>query len=1140
LSIKLLDKNIERGVRICSSILNRFKLSIWGNGSGLGGDAMFKKSILVIVVASSMAMMLCVARAQTTGTIWGTIADTSGAVLPNASVTITEQDTNESRSVKSDGQGRFMAPLMPIGHYSIIVDAAGFQRSERKDILLEQEVTLDIDFTLNPASATTSLTVEATPIEIQTADVALGQIVHSEQVADLPLNGRDFTALATLAPGTATTNSPSGSETAIRGNDSVSVGGALENHVDYLYDGIDNNELTAGGLGIQPSIDAIDEFNVLTSNYSAQYGTRAGPTVLITSKSGTNQFHGTLFEFLRNTVLNSANYFAPPPKPEYIQNQFGGVIGGPIKKNKLFFFFSYQGTKVVEGLPFLNQVPTQLEREGIFTESFPGAPEEPIYDPTSGSSTTRPQYTNNTVLPGEISSVAQNLLKLFPLPNVTGALANNYVDVEKETLSDNEFDFRLDYTISAKDTAFARFSRDQASSFQPSGLPGFGGADSGFSSNNTYTNNARNVALSETHVVSPTRLNQFTAGYDRVFDHIIGYGDGTNWSDYYGIPNANLGSYLSSGLMKTLFSNGFNSLGDRGYSPIQDGTNIFQYDDVFDWVIGGHSLSAGIDTRFMQLNELGDNFSMGTMTFTNLFTAGLNNGTFTPNTGNPIASFLLGLPDSGSHDYAFTGETSGRRWKVYRPFIQDNWKVTRKLVLQLGFAYNYTTPVVEALGRQSNFDFATGQLLIPGINSGASAGINAYHLGLEPRVGLSYTPFGNKTVVRAGYMILHDSGWNSGAQGLDLNPPYAGTYAFQSDDITPVTTLSGGFPVPVQPVVTNGSAANLSGNIFSMDTGFHPGMIQQFNVSAEASLPTGTLLTVGYVGMRTSHLQTAGWNLNTAPPNTGIDPANLRPYPQFVQVLGFLDRGLGRYDSLQVKAERAYQNGLYVLASYTYSKAFDNGFADNLGDLVGVPYYPLVPYPHADKGLSLTNLKNNFSGSALYKLPFGSGAKFANGSGKLEDAFVGGWQLNLISHITSGFPVGMYTGVNVSGTLLVSAGSQINNRPNQVCNPNINHKTVLEFFNTACFVDPPAGVLGNAFRTPLSEGPDFVNFDGSAFKEFSLGETRRLEFRTEIFNIANHPQFAPPASTTDSPGFGQITSTVNNPRLIQFALKLIY
>jgi hypothetical protein len=1110
----------------------------------IGGLVQRSYSVLAVLVFSFL--FPCLMHAQSTGSIVGAVVDSSGGAVAGASVTITETGTNTSRVLSTDSAGRFVANVLPLGNYSVKVTAPSFQEVERTGIRLESEGSPEIDFTLAPATVGSQITVEANSVAVETTNPTLSQVIHSEQVADLPLNGRNFVELATLAPGVSQGDQPgdffgggSSSETSIRGTFSLSVGGSRENRTDWLYDGVDNEELTSGAIAVVPSIDALQEFNVLTSNYSVEYGTRAGPTVLLISKSGTNQFHGTLFDFLRNTALNASSYFSPV-NPEYIRNQFGGSLGGPIIKNKTFFFFDYQGTRNIQGIPSLTQVPTADERAGIFTESFPGAPEVPIYDPatTTGAAgqQTRTQFPGNIIPTDRINPIAEKILSYLPLPNVPGLLSANYVDVPRQKYGDNEFDFRIDHTFSASDKIFARFSRDQASVYVPSGLPDFGSQPGGYSSNQNLADNGRNLALSETHIFSGNKINQFTAGYNRIFDHIISFGDGTNWSDQLGIPNANLGSYFSSGFLNVQLNEGYWGLGDRGFSPIQDGTNVFHYSDDFEWVHGPHSFSIGMGMRFYQLNELGDAFPMGEMSFDNLFTAGFSNGSLNSSTGNPVASFLLGLPAGGEHDNEFSGAVSGRRWKEFRPYFQDNWRVKQNLTVQLGMAWNYTTPTVEAQNRYSNFDFPTGQLLIAGVNAGKNAGVKPYYLGFEPRLGISYSPFSTKNAIRAGYAILHDGGWNLGAEGLDLNPPFYSTYSFQTDDITPVTTLSQGFPVPVQPTINN-----LSGNIYSQDLSFRPGMVQQYNLDLQRQLPANTVVTVAYVGSRGSHLQTENWNLDTAPPNLQIDPANLRPYPQFYDIIGLLDRGLSRYDSLQVKAEKAYQNGLYFLLAYTYSKGFDNGLNDDLGSLVGVPYYPLNPAPNAyplnpngytDKGLNITDQTHNFSASMLYRLPFGKGGRFASGANKITDAIIGRWQFNVISHIASGFPLGLATGVNNSGTA-------IGNRPDQICSGKLSHPTVQEFFNTSCFVDPPPGVLGDASRTPLY-GPDFVNFDASLFKSFKIHEGTDLIFRTEVFNIFNHPQFAFPGTYTDSPGFGQITQIVNNPRLIQFALKLVF
>lgn len=1099
----------------------------------------------VVAMLALLALIPAFSFAQTTGTISGTVTDQTGAVIPKATVTLTQTATSTIRSVTTDASGHYVGSLLPLGPYQMSVSANGFQTTKKAGIDLEAEASLTVNFTMVPASASSTVTVQAAPVAIQTNNASLGQVIHGQQVADMPLNGRNFAELATLAPGVSAGNQPGdfftqgsgSSEVSIRASFSLSVGGSRENRTEWLYDGVTNQELTAGALAIQPSLDALSQFKVLTSNYSVRYGEGAGPTVLLTTKSGTNSFHGNLFEFLRNTDLNSFAYFAPT-RPKFNQNQFGGAIGGPIRKNKLFFFFDYQGTRLVEGIPSAAQVPTALERQGIFTESFPGAPETTIYDPAttatnSSGVTTRQPFAGNVIPPGRQNPIAQKMLTFFPLPNVPDTLAANYVSVPNFTLTDNVFDLRLDWNIGKNDTAFARFSRDQATNHTPSGLPDFGSQPGGFASNQDLADRGRNLAISETHVFSGNAVNQVTLGYNRIFDHIKSFGDGTNWNDKLGIPNANLGTFLSSGLLNTMFTAGYWGLGDRGFSPIQDGTNIFQYSDDFELTHGNQLFTMGGDIRLFQLNELGNVFPMGMMIFDNLFTAGFTNGSVNSGTGNPVASFLLGLPADGEHDVTFGGEVSGRRWKEFRPYFEDQWKVRPDLSVQIGMAYNYVTTVKEVLNRMSNFDFKTGKLLLAGVNSSKSAGVKPYYINFEPRLGFAYT-LGTKTAIRGGYGIQHDIGWSLGAQGLDLNAPFSGTFAWGGAFITPVTTLSQGFPVPVKPDINN-----LSGNVYYENTNFHAGLIQNFNLNVQRQMPFGTVMTVGYAGSRDGHLQTFGWNMNTPPPNTALNPVALQPYPNLNQVIGILDRGNSRYDSLQVKVEKNNQHGLYYLIAYTYSKGFDNALFDNLGSMVGVPYYPLVPYPHADRGLNTTNQTNNFAASLIYQLPFGRGRALGSNAHGVIQQLIGNWQFNMISHMGSGFPLGLTTGSNTSGTTLLTSSGAPTNRPNQICSGKAQHQTINNFFDTSCFVDPAPGKLGDANRTPLN-GPDFVDFDTSLFKNFNLTERTQLNFRTEVFNVFNHPQFAEPGTTTDSANFGQITQTVNNPRLIQFALKLLF
>ncbi|MDP9148300.1 MAG: hypothetical protein M3N22_11625, partial [Acidobacteriota bacterium] len=570
---------------------------------------------------------------------------------------------------------------------------------------------------------------------------------------------------------------------------------------------------------------------------------------------------------------------------------------------------------------------------------------------------------------------------------------------------------------------------------------------------------------------------------------------------------------------------------------------------------GSHDIRVGGSIRANQMNVLTEGFQDGYWIFTGLWA------------GNPEADLLLGLPSLAIHDQTFNGNMTGRRWKLYRPFVEDTWRVSKNLTLNLGLAWALVTPISEVANRQANFNPATGQFQIAGQNAGPSAGIQMDLTAFEPRIGVAWKPFGSgNTVVRGGYAIYHDSSWNQGAQGLWQNPPYyaesdgfafGGTCTFAtaacaSNGLTPsALNVSNGFPIFSSP--PNPSA--FTGTIQSQNTNFKQGRIQQFNVNLEHQLPGQIVLTVGYAGSRSSHILIDGNNINVGSPSAcgsvsgytlgcGSGGSSFGvPYPAFAfsTISDIFDAGRAHYNSLQVKAEtRSTRYGIYGLLGYTYSRAHDNGFTDGLGSLLGATYFPLPNWQTLDWGLSQINLNHNFTASIIYQLPFGKGKRFASNWNAAGNAIVGNWELTVIEKATSGFPIFIVDSSNSSGVNFQNNGNSLN-RPNQTCNPVSGSSTLAHFFNTSCFSAPASGELGNASRTPLS-GPGFVNTDFSVIKHFMLPrEGMRLDFRTEIFNLFNHPQFGNPGADLNSPAtFGTISSTVNNPRLVQFALKLAF
>jgi hypothetical protein len=1189
---------------------------------------MLSKRTLLVLFCSLVFPICPLLYGQATGSFSGTVSDKTGSVVSGATVTATSQGTAVARTAKTDGSGHYLIPLLPVAEFTLRVESQGFGTVEQKDVRLQVDEQREVNFTLTPAAVASTVEVIATEVAVETTTPTLGQVITAQQVADLPLNGRDFVQLATLTPGTTQETNPNSffnggatSEVSARGSFSLSVGGSRPQSTDWLFDGNDNNELTAGGIAILPSIDAIQEFKVLTYNYSAEYGTRAGPTVLVTSKSGSDQFHGSLFEFFRNTKLDARSYFAAS-REQFNLNQFGGSLGGPIQKGKTYFFVDYQAKRQRHGIESTGLVPTNAMMNGDFTLDPFGKARPGVFNfvtnpkNADGFGDLVNPYTKGSfecdnsgtpITPAKDGSqsggvgcnkipsqffdpAGAKLIKLYPANNANSTAAGfNFTNAPVRSLNEGEFDIRVDHNFSSKDSVFARFSYDQANSLvpggsNPTGPTGFAEA-SPFGSTQNISNHGRNVAISETHIFSSSSINQISGGFNRIFNFIKSYGYGTCEGNKIGILNANLDAAcnpggqipgivnqspqycVSCGLTSIQPpSGGYWSLGDRGFAPFQGGTNVFSISDSFDMIRGKHDIKIGGSIRAMQMNVLTNSYQDG------FFAIGQQ-------TGDAMSDLLMGLYTFGEHDQTFKGATTGRRWKLFRPYVEDDWRLTPNLTVNLGLAWALVTPITESGNRQANFVFnstCTPQpacnLLVPGVNTDGRVGIQFDKTGLEPRIGLSWKVLGSQTtVLRAGYAIFHDSSWNIGGQGLPNNLPFQASSGmgpfgpgacpapvFPSAPTVQTCVIGGGYPVGLGVYTTPPDITGFFGTVQSQNLNFKQGMIQQFNFNVEHQLPGNIVLTAGYAGSRSSRILVNGLNMNVGSPSAcfpsspNYDP-NYRlgcglpkaaPY-QFNYVANFTDTGAARYDSLQIKAEtKSARHGLYMLLGYTYSRTFDSGFPDGLGSNSGATYWPLPGSNKADWGLSGLNLNNQFTASVLYDLPFGKGKQFGSNWSAPVNTILGGWSVNVIERILSGFPIYVYDSADQSGVNFLDNFANWN-RPDQTCDPKAGHPTLAKWFNTACFKAPDPGKLGTAARAPVY-GPDFVNTDFSAIKNFRLPyERMNLQFRAEFFNLFNHPQFnAPGLSSTPgadlaSPGtFGIITSTVNNPRVIQFALKL--
>lgn len=1204
---------------------------------------------------------LCIpfAYGQATGSFAGTIADKAGAVISGASVRITSQETGLTRDTKTDDSGHYLVPLLPVGFFTIHVEAQGFGPADQKDVRLQVDEHRELDFTLQPASVSTNVEVNATQVAVETSTPTLGQVITSEEVSELPLNGRNFVQLATLTPGTTQSTSPvsfftnaASSEAATRGAFSLSVGGSREQETDWLLDGNDNNQLDEGGIAIFSDIDDIQEFKVLTYNYSAEYGERAGPTVLVTTKSGSNQWHGSVFEFFRNTKLDAAPYFSTTGAEKFNLNQFGGSIGGPIKKDKTFFFLDYQAKMQREGVTFtgfvpsaammtpdangdydFNNDPAGLKRPGLFNGSvnadgfgdlvnpFSGAPFEcdssgnAIVPASDGSQS---GGTNCDVIPqAMVNGIGAKVVQLYPgpTPNLPAGVGYNYVNTPVRELNEGTWDIRLDHNFSSKDSAFARFSYDQATNFVPGGSPTWSEANA-FGSNQHINNHGRNAVVTETHVFSPNTINQATAGYNRIFNHILSYGTGSCEAAKLGIVGANLGAACdgitgypaalnqstkdceSCGMTSFQMTSYF-SVGDRGYAPYQGGTNVYSLSDSLDLIRGKHEVHVGVVYRANEMNVRNNAFQDGYV---------VEAGSATH---DAIGDLLLGSYGVfAAHDQTFLGATTGRRWKLIRPFVQDDWRLTNNLTVNVGLAWALATPETEVQNRQANFNVQNLQWYVPSgspaltgctacIATNGHVGIQFDKTAVEPRIGFAWKPTNSDNmVVRGGYAIFHDSAWNQGGQGLWQNPPY---YA----EVDPCTfcltygsaagSLSEGFLVNGSPLLAPQNPSNYTGTIQSENLNFKQGTIQQFNLNVERLLPGEVVLTAGYAGSRSAHVLVSQVNENIESPsicfptattitfgtvpNQAYNPNAIGcgvsnwPYAApFQTVASNNSVGAARYDSLEIKAEtKSARHGLYALLGYTWSRTFDSGMPDGLGTNPGALYWPLPGTKKLDWGLSQLNLNDSFTASVLYDLPFGKGKHFGGTWSGATNAILGNWQLDLIERATSGFPLFVVDSSNPSGVFFSYNGFTFE-RPNEVGDPNkagpvaanpgcpapAQVHTLQHWFNPCAFESDgftfnagtanqyTVGGLGTAPRAPLY-APRFVNTDFSVIKDFPLPfrEGMGLQFRAEFFNLLNHPQFflsgvgdSGEQDINTPSSFGVINNTVNNPRLVQFALKL--
>jgi hypothetical protein len=1050
------------------------------------------------------------------GTILGSVTDPTGAVINNAKVTLVNEGTGLSRTVTSDSNGEYVAPSLPTGRYTVMSEISGFKTltMSNVDVGVDQRVRIDIKLEVGAMTESVSITAE-TPL-LQTSSSELGTTVGNEQIEALPLNGRNFVNLTRTVPGVLRgipgANIDGAGSLAWRASASFSANGQRTRDNNFMLDGVDNNETWLQTVVIFPSVDALDEFKLQTSTYSAEFGRSLGGVVNLQIKSGTNAFRGSGFEFHRNDAFDANNFFnnrANRPKPTFKQNQFGGTLGGPLFRDRTFFFGSYQGHREEQGQTFLSTVPSMAMRSGDFSELT-----RIIYDPATGQ-----PFAGNVIPSGRIDTVARNILtQLYPEPNTSGArqangqTINNYLINPIKERQDNQVDFKFDHNLTSSNRFFTRYSFQKTHRLQPATLPhGDAGATFGAGDGNIK---AQSLAFNDTQTINMNWLNEFRFGWSSIKFLMTPIDYGTNPATAVGLPGINRNSVTSA--MTQLGFQNIRNLGANSNQPLITNQNDFQIFDSVTRSTGRHTMKGGGSLTLRSREILNADTIVGNFSFNNNMTsncAGQPAGcTVNSATGFDVASFMLGLV-SGKNRNLFDAGTYTEKRPEIAMYFQDDFRASSKLTLNMGVRYDIYPPWVEIEDRQSNFDVSTGKFVIASDDAaidGVAVGrrLQTYSKGnVGPRFGFAYDLDGSgKMLVRGGFGVF----WNFSPGGTSSskaqNPPF-----LQSTSLTPTPTaygnnllLAAGLPDPPG-VDPNRAASGATRSVFDRD--FRDAYARQWNVNFQRSFGRNYMAEVAYVGSQGRQM-VIKVDINQAPPVAGVSDANVnRPFIVLAPAVRSLSQSqsIGKvdYNGLLVKFQRRFANNFSFLNSYTFGKSMDYA-SDNEAGITNT--YDL----DYNWGPSDYDVRHTLSSSWIYELPWA------------RNRLYGGWQMSGILYLRGGLPltVTQTQGVQSTGT---------GNRPNQICSGRLDNPTIDRWFDTACFVSPTdnTGTYGDAGRG-IIRGPGSFNIDASVIKNTRIGHIE-TEFRVEAFNLLNHPQFANPNTTIGNALVGTISSMLSSP-----------
>ena len=1168
----------------------------------------WRKSLTLTVAIALAFQVLSPGRAEAQvdqGTITGVIQDKSGAVIPGAQVVLTSTDTGFVLQTKTDQSGIYEFSPVKIGNYSIRATATGFETITQQNIHLDVQERLNVVLSLTPGAVSQTVLVSAAPPLLQTQSSSVGQVMSTRTINDIPLNGRNWVFVAQLAAGVA----PSSGQSRGSGTGDFFANGQIATQNNFILDGVDDNTnladlQSAASFVVRPPPDALAEFKVDTSDYSAEFGHSAGSVINASLKSGTNQLHGDLWEYFRNNILDARDFDALTI-PEYRENQFGATLGLPITKNRLFFFGDVEANRIVLGQPTTVTVPTSLMRQGNFSEllntSLTGSTEPIVlYQPNSGGTALLSCNNEaNVFCPQQIDSVAQHILSLYPLPNTNGGKTYNNYTTNLKQLSDTwQWDSRVDWDITAKDQAYSRFSYLHIPGYL---TPPLGTVLDG--ANNYATghddNLSESIMLSESHLFTPTLTNEFRLGDNWGSYSFLQVNYSTDLSATLGLGGIPYGpAFPFNGGLPQGVVKGINNFGTDSYDPSVEHQNMYQILDNLTKIIGNHSIKFGVDFQSIRFSILQPAFSRGQYTFSGLYTSDLGKSF----TGYGVADFLSNQINAAS----ISNESSigDSRW-YDAGYAQDDWRVGEKLTLNLGLRYDFTQTYKEVSERQATYHVTgplgvatgSGVYQIPEQSSNVPLApnftsllakdnlalqyVNNPHLidsqkaNFAPRIGFAYSP-NAKTVVRGGFGIFYgglvDIG---GADNLGNNYPFSFTSNFSAPNCSAVNctstglTLESGFSELLASGLQNfvtlptmEGSDPLAKTPYSMD----------YNLTVQRSLSNNIAASIGYVGTTSRHLETKiDFNNPEALQNPANDAQFVRPFPDFSATQYMNYAGESSYNSLQATLQKRFSSGLSFLATYTWSHSLDDSIQPLGG--YGGPYRNtnLIPIKD-DYSNSEFDVRQRFNFNGFYQLPFGVGHAHLNHKG-IADLIAGGWAADLKFSAETGQPFNVTPDISTAsggnafaiitnGNYLAPGGTPNATNPNVKCPTRTRNTT--NWYNPCAFSNPlpgstiprsGAGSLVSNFTQVLAYlggkrnevyGPGYERVSMSIFKQFVTYREQHLELRVDIFNVLNTPSYGNPSVTKDNSNGGQITTArsleafMPNARFFQLSAKYTF